>query len=121
MSLQEKRTNRFSGISMSELMTRKPQNQFADVKGLSKEGLRNLGFDIPSGKITARQAVMLNEMEKELPSASDVAKADDIELQEIMENSMESMKDLIAQFEGQETLPMRELLGLDKQLRGIRG
>ena len=31
------------------------------------------------------------------------------------------MEDLIAQFEGQEMLPMRELLGLDKQLRSIRG
>ena len=31
------------------------------------------------------------------------------------------MEDLIAQFEGQEASPMRELLGLDKQLRSIRG
>ena len=80
---------------------------------LGKKGLRDLGFDIPMGKVTARQAVMLNRVEEELPSASDVSKADDIELQEIVK----SMEDLIAQFEGQETLPMRELLGLDKQLR----
>ena len=31
------------------------------------------------------------------------------------------MEDLITQFEGQETLPMHKLLGLDKQLRSIRG
>ena len=30
---------------------------------------------------------MLNRVEEELPSTSDVAKADDIELQEIMENT----------------------------------
>ena len=50
-------------------------------------------------------------------SASDVAKADDIELQVIVE----SMEDLITQFKGQEMLPMRELLGMDKQFRIIRG
>ena len=82
---------------------------------LGKEGLRDLGFDIPTGKVTARQAVMLNRVEEEMPSTSDVAMADDIELQEIAK----SMKDLIAQ--GQEMLPMCELLGLDKQLRSIRG
>ena len=60
-------------------------------------------------------------MEEELPSTSDVAKADDIELQEITENAMKSTEDLITQFEGQETLLMRELLGLDKQLMSIRG
>ena len=59
----------------------------------------------------------------ELPSASDVAKADDIELQEIMENAARSVEDLIEQLEGtsSETLSMRELQGLDKQLRGIKG
>ena len=38
-----------------------------------------------------------------------------------MENASKSTEDLITQFEGQEMLPMRELLGLDKQLRSIRG
>ena len=88
---------------------------------LGKEGLRDLGFDIATGKATARQAIMLNRVEEELPSASDVAKADDIDLQEIMEKATKSTEDLIAQFEGQETLPMREFYGLDKQLRSIRG
>ena len=79
--------------------------------------LRKLGFNIPKGKVTAEQAVMLKRVEEELSSESDVAKADDIELQEIAK----STEDLIAQFEGQETLPMHEILGLDKQLRSIRG
>ena len=60
-------------------------------------------------------------MEEELLSVSDTAKADDIELQEIMESTAKSMEDLITQFEGQETLPMCEHLGLDKQLRSIWG
>ena len=38
-----------------------------------------------------------------------------------MENATKSMEDLMTQFEGQETLPMHKLLGLDKQLRSIRG
>ena len=60
-------------------------------------------------------------MKEELPSESDITKADDIELQEITENASKSTEDLITQFQGQETLPMRELLGLDKQLRSMRG
>ena len=45
-------------------------------------------------------------MEEEIPSTSDVAKADDIEHQEITESATKSMENLITQFEGQETLPM---------------
>ena len=41
--------------------------------------------NIPVGKITARQAVMLNKAAEELPSESDITGADDIELQEIAE------------------------------------
>ena len=54
---------------------------------------------------------------------SDVAKADDIEPQEITENAASSTENLIAQLEGESSknLPMRELLGLDKQFRSIRG
>ena len=83
-----------------------------------------MGFDITP---TEKHAVVLNKAEEELPSESEItkagenkatpAKANDIELQEIGK----SMEDLITQFEGQETLPMQELLGLDKQLRSIRG
>ena len=95
----------------------KPRSVGTIVEILGKEGLRDLGFDIPMGKVTAQQAIMLNRVEEKLPSASDVAKADDIEFQEIAK----SREDLIAQFEGQEMLAMHELLGLDKQLRSIRG
>ena len=34
------------------------------IAGISgKKGLRDLGFDIPRGKVTTRQAVMLNRVE----------------------------------------------------------
>ena len=70
---------------------------------LGKGGLRNLGFDIPRGKVTARQAVMLNKVKEELPSASEVDKADDIKLQEIAENASKSMEDLIFQIKDVQT------------------
>ena len=94
----------------------------ADILG--KGGLRNLGFDIARGQVTAQQAVMLNKAAEELPFESDITKADDIELQEIAEKA----SDIISQIKDVQTdtddlfeHPLRELLGLDKQLRSIRG
>ena len=60
---------------------------------------------------------MLNRGEDELPSTSNVAKEDDIELQEVTENAARSMDNLISQLEGSEDLPMCEPVSLDKQLR----
>ena len=95
--------------------------EIADILGKSR--LRKLSFEIPKGKVTTRQAVMLSRVEEEMSPTSDVANADDIELQKIMENVARSMENLTAQLEGEssEDLPMHELLGLDKQLRIIRG
>ena len=84
---------------------------------MGEERLHDLGFE---DKVTAEQAVILNKAEGKLPSASDVDKADDIELQEIVENAARSIENLNQQV-STEYLPMRELLGLDKQLRSIRG
>ena len=87
---------------------------------LGKERLYDLVFDIPlKGKLMVRQAIMLNKVEEGLPSVSDVAEADVLELQEMTENTARSTNNLIKQFEG--TLPMRQLQGLDKQLRSIGG
>ena len=100
----------------------KSVGMLADILG--KGGLRSLGFDIPVGKLTARQAVMLNKAAEELPSESDITGADDIELTEIAEKATKSMEDLISQQSQTDDLleyPLRELLGLDKQLRSIRG
>ena len=91
---------------------------------LGKGGLRNLGFDIPRGKVTARQAVMLNKAAEELPSASDITKADDIELKEIAEKASDlifQIKDVQTDTDNLFEHPLQELLGLDTQLRSIRG
>ena len=94
------------------------------MKILGKEGLRDLDFNVPKGKVTARQATMLNEVEEEIPSASDVDKAGDIELQEIAkstEDSIFKIKDVQTDKDDLFKHPLHNLLGLDKQLRSIRG
>ena len=91
--------------------------KFSKLKSIPGQNrIRNLGFDVPKGATVQ----VLNKAKEELHSMSDIAKADDIELQEIMENASRSMENLNQQLEG-EDLPVRELLGLDKQLRSIRG
>ena len=55
---------------------------------LGKNRHRNLSFDIPRGKVTTHQAVMLNRAPEELPSESDITKADDTELQETVEKAL---------------------------------
>ena len=94
----------------------------ADILG--KNRLRRLCFDIPRGKVTARQAVMLNKAAEELPSESDITRVDDIELQEIAEKAsgiISQIKDVQTDTEDLFEHPLPELLGLDKQLRSIRG
>ena len=94
----------------------------ADILG--KGGLCNLGFDIPRGKLTARQGVMLNKAAEELPSESDITRVDDIELQEIAEKAsgiISQIKDVQTNTDDLFEHPLHELLGLDKQLRSIRG
>ena len=93
------------------------------MKILGKEGLCDLDFNVSKG-VTAKQAEMLNKVEEEIPSASDVDKVGDIELQEIAK----STEDLIFQIKDIQTdtddlfeHPLRGLLGLDTQLRSIRG
>ena len=100
----------------------KSVGMLADILG--KNRLCRLGFNIPVGKVTARQAVMLNKSAQELLSESDITGVDDIELQEIAEKA----SDIISQIKDVQTNtddlfehPLRELQGLDKQLRSIRG
>ena len=100
----------------------KSVGMLADILG--KGVLRSLGFDIPRGKLTARQAAMLKKVKEELPSESDITRADDIELQEIAK----SMKDLIMQMRHDQSqtddlfkYPLRELLGSDSQFRSVQG
>ena len=68
--------------------------------------------------------IMLNKAAEELPSESDITKADDIELQEIVEKTsgiISQIKDVQTDTEDLFEHPLRELMGLDKQLRSIRG
>ena len=67
---------------------------------------------------------MLNKAAEELPSESDITKADVIELQEIAEKALgiiSQIKDIQTDMEDLFKHPLRELLGLDAQLRTIRG
>ena len=94
----------------------------ADILGKSR--LRRLGFNIPVGKLTAQQAIMLNKAAEELPSESDITKADDTELKEIAKKAtgiISQIKDIQTDTEDLFEHPLWELLGLDKQLRSIRG
>ena len=93
----------------------KSVGMLADILG--KNRLRRLGFNIPVGHITARQAVMLNKAAEELPSESDITKADDIELQEIIEKAsgiISEIKDVQMDTEDLFEHPLQELLDLDK-------
>ena len=94
----------------------------ADILG--KNRLHRLGFNIPVGKVTAQQAVMLNKAAEELPSEADITGANDIELQEIAEKASEiisQIKDVQTDTDDLFEHLLRELLGLDKQLRSIQG
>ena len=100
----------------------KSVGMLADILG--KNRLRRLSFNIPVGKLTARQAVMQNKAAEELPSESDITRADDIELQEIAEKALgiiSQIKDIQTDTDDLFEHPLREPLGLDKQLRSIRG
>ena len=100
----------------------KSVGMLADILG--KNRLRRLGFNILVGKLTAWQTIMLNKAAEELPSESDITKADDIKLQEIVEKTsgiISKIKDVQTDTEDLFENPLRELLGLDKQLRTIRG
>ena len=93
----------------------------ADTLGI--RGLREMGYDIMKTNLKPQFVLDLLEKQSELPSSSKIAKADEIELEEIAK----STEDLIFQINNQSQTddlfqhPLRELLGLDKQLRIIRG
>ena len=68
----------------------------------------------------------MKKAKEKLPSASDLTKVNDIELIELSRESSRILEDLIMDIKGTQTqmddlFPMRELLGLDAQLRSIRG
>ena len=93
------------------------------VDTLGIRGLREMGYNITKTNLKPRFVLDLLEKQAELPSSSEIANADEIELEEIAK----STEDLISQINNQTQTddlfehPLRELLGLDKQLRSIRG
>ena len=94
----------------------------ADTSG--NRGLREICYNIVKTNLKPRFVLDLLEKQAELPSSSEIAKADYIELEEIAEKA----SDIISQIKDVQTdtddlfeHPLRELLGLDKQLRSIRG
>ena len=111
--------------SRKPLMTEgklKSVGMLADILGQNR--LRRLGFNIPVGRITAPQAVMLNKAAEELLPESDITKVDGIELQEIAEKAsgiISQIKSVQTDTEDLFEHPLHELLVLDKQLRSIRG
>ena len=82
-----------------------------------------MGYNITKTNLKPRFVLDLLEKQSELPSSSEIAKADTIELEEIAK----STEDLISQINEQTQTddlfehPLCKLLGLDKQLRSIRG
>ena len=83
---------------------------FSKLKSIpDKNRLCDLGFEVPMGKVTPQHAVMLNRVEEEMPSMSDIAKADEIELQKIMKNVARSMENLIAQLEGESSEDLKKV------------
>ena len=85
--------------------------------------LREMGYNISKTNLKPRFVLDLLEKQAELPSSSEMAKADETELEEIAK----STEDLIFQINNQSQTndlfehPLCKLLGLDKQLRSIHG
>ena len=94
----------------------------ADTLGI--RGLREMGYNIAKTNLKPRFVLDLLEKQAKLPSSSEIAKADDIELEEIAEKASDiisQIKDVQTDIDDLFEHPLRELLGLDKQLRSIRG
>ena len=73
------------------------------IRILGKNRIYNLGFDVSEWPLSRKQAVALNKAQEELPSASDITKVDDTELQEIAEKASRSTEDLIFQIKDIQT------------------
>ena len=82
-----------------------------------------MGYNISKTNLKPRFVLDLIEKQAQLPSIHEIAGTDEIELEEILK----SIEDLIFQINSQSQTdelfehPLCELLGLDKQLRSIRG
>ena len=93
----------------------------ADTLGI--RGLREMGYNVIITNLKPRFVLDFLENQAELPSTSEIAKADTIELEEIAK----STEDLIFQINNQSQTdnlfehPLHKLFCLDAQLKSIRG
>ena len=93
------------------------------VDTLGIRGLREMGYNMTKTNLKPRFVLDLLEKQAKLPSSSEIAKADTIELEEIAKSTEDLISQINEQTQTDDLLeyPLRELLGLDKQLRSIRG
>ena len=94
------------------------------VDTLGIRGLREMGYNITKTNLKPQFVLDLLEKQAKLPSSSEIAKADDIELEEIAEKASDiisQIKDVQTDMDDLFERPLQELLGLDKQVRSIRG
>ena len=93
------------------------------VDTLGIRGLREMGYNITKTNLKPRFVLDLLEKQAELPSSSEIAKADTRELEEIAKSTEDLISQINNQTQTNDSLeyPLQELLGLDKQLRSIRG
>ena len=82
-----------------------------------------MGYNITKTNLKPRFVLDLLEKQSKLPSSSEIAKADTIELEEIAKSTEDLISKINEQTQTDDLFehPLRELLGLDKQLRNIRG
>ena len=101
----------------------------ADTLGIG--GLREMGYNITKTSLKPRFLLDLLEKQTKLPSSSEIDRASDIKLQEMTERPITAIKDFLQEIssdrgtqtgEDDPEMPtMQELVGLDKELRSIRG
>ena len=93
----------------------------ADTLGI--RGLQGMGYNITKTNLKPRFVLDLLEKQAKLPSSSEIAHVDEIEFEEIAKSTEDLIYQINEQTQTDDLLenPLHELLGLDKQLRTIRG
>ena len=93
----------------------------ADTLGI--RGLQEMGYDITKTNLKPQHILDLLEKRAKLPSLSEIAEADEIELEEIAKSTEDIISQINEQTQTDELFKhsLRQLLGLDTQLRTIRG
>ena len=99
----------------------KTNGVIADTLGI--RGLQEMGYNIAKTNLKPQFVLDLLEKQAKLPSSSEIAKADEIELEDIAKSTEDLIYQINEQTQTDDLLenPLRELLCMDKQLRSIRG